>query len=218
MNASYRGDPRLTVPLEWREMLPRQEFVTVLPFHDAAGFCTLLSEAEFRPRRGSDAGDDVLSVYRHGLRPIWLTGYRDPDKEIVSGRLDFGGHRGQPHNPNIAFSVLYGSPDTVTFDWIWLFETLESQFEIAGRDHRVHRQIMQRWRPHLRPLAEMMDSLETTARTVVLMGERRHQYTLQELGIRHMPGASLINPVSMSAVRAVGNVIEPDGRLYPRGG
>jgi len=205
------------VPPAWKEMLPRQEFVTVLPFHDAAGFCTLMEEATFRPRAGEDAGDDVLSVYRRGLRSVWLTGYRDPDEEIVSGRLDFGGHRGQPHNPNIAFSVLYGSPDTVTFDWVWLFETLESQFEIAGMDRRIHRQITQRWRPHLRPLAEMLDSLETTARTVVLMGERRHQYTLQELGIRHMPGAQLINNISMSAIHAVGNVIEPDGRVYSRG-
>lgn len=206
--------PELDVPPMWRERLPRQEFMTVLPVGEAGRFRDILKRAAFHPRE-TDGGFDVLGVYRNAgtMKPIWLTGYSTGDGQRVTGMLDFGGHRGQKHLPKLYFSLIRGTPDSIGFNFAELYETLEQQFAEADMNPKAVRLITQRWRPHLRPLAEIMNGLDREGRSVVFMGQQRHTYTLGELGIRTIPMGKVLSNGLLQYVHDMGNVIGADGSI-----
>ncbi len=176
--------PLVTVPRYWKEVLPHEQFATVLPMSEAADFRTLCQTASFTER--PDGNFDVIGVLRHkSFRPVWLTAIKYP--RLAIGYLDFGSNNQINSKPNILFSILYGHPDTVGFDWESLFETLELQFRENGLDKKMRRNMVKAWHPHLRPLAKVMDNLETSASAVILTGENRHRGTLSNLGINTFP-------------------------------
>jgi hypothetical protein len=206
--------PDLDVPPKWREALPRQEFATVLPLEEAGEFRAILKQAAYHPRE-QGGGYDVLGVYRKAgsLKPIWLTGFSTDNGQRLTGMLDFGGHRGQQHLPKLYFALMRGTPDSVGFDYQGLYDALEGQFAAADRDPKAFALLTQRWRPHLRPLAEIMQGLETSGRSVMLMGQNRHSYTLEELGIRKMPLDGFLSNGFLRYVHRMGHIIGADGSL-----
>lgn len=188
--------PGVEVPERWRQMLPHQQFVTVLPYHQAAKFRELSRSASITRRE--DGNFDVIGVFRgNGLKPVWMTGILSGSKQWATGLLDFGGgHRREKGKPDIAFSVLYGHPNTVGFDWNGLYEALESQFRMNGSDKDMRRKTVRAWTPRLRPLADTMDRLEESAFAVVFSGLNKHRGELAELGITKFP---LLTEVSKRA-------------------
>lgn len=179
--------PQVEVPERWKRELPHQQFVTVLPYSEAARFRVLSRSASITRR--DDGNFDVIGVFRgNGLQPVWMTGILSGSKQWASGLLDFGGrHRREPGNPDITFNIIYGHPNTVGFDWEGLHEALEEQFRQNGMDPQMHRKTVRAWRPRLRPLAEAMDRLEESAFAVVFSGLNNHRGKLADLGITKFP-------------------------------
>ncbi len=179
--------PQVEVPERWKRELPHQQFVTVLPYSEAAKFRVLSRSASITRR--DDGNFDVIGVFRgNGLQPVWMTGILSGSKQWASGLLDFGGrHRRELGKPDIAFNIIYGHPNTVGFDWEGLHEALEEQFRQNGMDPQMHRKTVRAWAPRLRPLADAMDRLEESAFAVVFSGLNKHRGRLAELGITKFP-------------------------------
>ncbi|MBI5019444.1 hypothetical protein HZB58_04195 [Candidatus Gottesmanbacteria bacterium] len=179
--------PGVDVPERWKQMLPHQQFVTVLPYPEAAQFRELSRSASITER--DDGNYDVIGVFRGSNRkPVWMTGILSSSRQWATGLLDFGGrHRREIGKPDIAFSILYGHPNTVGFDWDGLYEALEMQFRANGLDTDMRKKMVRAWTPRLRPLADTMDRLEESAFAVVFAGLNKHRGHLAELGITKIP-------------------------------
>ncbi len=191
--------PQVKVPPYWRMDLPHERFVRVLPFAESRHFRNLVRSSGVVRRDTSTA--DVIGMLKYGDATVWLTGIFHRGKyspKRLDGLLDI--RQGRDRQSHINFSVLYGHPGSIGFDWEDLHRTLEEQFAANGMDAGKRRSLVRAWTPHLRPLASLMDRLEESAFAVIFSGDDAARDSLDVLRISRRP---VVTPAFAKTIEAV---------------
>ncbi len=202
-------DAEVLIPPEWKVMLPDNKVATVLPFKQASVFRDLCRQASLVLR--PDGSADILGILRgDGVNPVAITGIFDRNGKQASGFLTFSGKSSETKEVSeIAFTILYGHPDSSWMHWEGLFDELEKGFMEVGGDSARRKRMISSWEPHLAPLSDAMNSLERSAFAVVFSGKDHDMGRLEDLGVRKFPVITsayrhLMNKLWRSVPRVVG--------------
>jgi len=175
----------LEMPEDMREALPRAGLITVLPLSMSKAFQDTLKGASVYER--PDGRADLVGFFRTGRSPVFLTGVHSKDGRRIDGYLDLKPHRLAKRKDGINFTVLYGSPGTINFDWERLYEMLESQFHLVYQNPHMRRSVISALESRLRPFHDVLEQLKISASAVTFTGVEQNRKILEAMGISNIP-------------------------------